>query len=270
MLTLTLWLFAMMHGVSVRAGEVTILSALPDNIYSISKDPKKEWLVNDRICFRRLDHKGREINLREILACGQVLDILDEDFLVHIISRNVKLRAGAKLKVWKPGGKTYQRTAEFAKRTLSTNLPNPFDQRVVSVGMQYLSPFLHVEQGVSNSFMVGFQPSYTALNFGPGQIRGFAYHLTASYYLEELLQGPYVQLGAGLFFFQGSVSLNEFSKISPSVHLSAGWRFLLLGDRLSVGVTAGGQYVVNHVFSQFILDWNGLIPLGLLQIGYKF
>ena len=268
-LHLSLFYFALTLSIIARAGEVTILSALPDDIYSVSKDPKREWLVNDRICFRRLDHKGRDINFREILACGQVLDILEEDFLVHITSRNVKLTAGAKLKVWRPGGVTYQRTAEFAKRTIST-LNDPLEQRVFSLGVQFMSPFLHIEQGISNSLLVGFQPSYTSQKVGLGTIRGFSYHLTLSYFFDELLRGPFAMVGAGILFYQGKANLNEVGRISPSVHLSAGYRFLLLNDRLAIGLAAGGQYVVNHRFSQFILDWNGLLPAVILQVGYKF
>lgn len=245
------------------------MSALPDDIYSISKDPKREWLVNDRICFRRLDHQGREINFREILACGQVLDILDEDFLVHITSRNVKLKAGAKLKVWRPGGATYQRTAEFAKRTIST-LNDPLEQRVLSLGVQYLSAFLHIEQGITQRMVLGFQPSYTAQNVGVGSIRGFGYHVTGSYFFDELFRGPYAMLGLGILFYQGKTNFSEAGRISPSVHVTAGWRFLLLNEHLAIGVAAGAQYVVSHTFSQFVLDWNGLIPAAILQVGYKF
>ena len=267
--TLTLSILLITLSVAARAGDVTILSALPDDIYSVSKDAKKEWLVNDRICFRRLDHRGRDINLREILACGQVLDILEEDFLVHVTSRNIKLKAGQKLKAWKPGGKTYERTAQFAKRTLSTSLPDPLEQRVISLGVQFMAPFLHIEQGITDRLMVGFQTSFNSQKAGLGTVRGFAYHLTASYYIDELLQGPFVLFGAGFFFYSGKVNLNDVSKISPSVHLSVGWRFLL-ADRFSIGLTAGGQYILNHTFSQFLLDWSGFIPVALVQIGYKF
>ncbi len=255
-------------GAAARAGDVQILGALPDDVYSVSKDPKREWKVNDRICFRLPSHKGSAINYRDILACGQVLDVLEEDILVHVTSRNVKLRPGVKVKAWQPGGETYSRAAEFAKRTIS-NLHDPLEHRVISIGGQYLAGFVHLEQGVSNNWSVGFQPSYVQADVGQGSIRGFGFHLTVGYHLEELFQGPWFLLGTGALLYRGQGGLGDFRKDSLSVHGSVGWRFWLF-DTVSLGVSVGGQYVLNHTFAQFVLGWNGFLPVGLLQIGVRF
>ncbi len=251
-----------------RAGNVQILGALPDAVYSVSKDPKREWKVNDRICFRQTGHKGADISYRDILACGQVLDVLEEDFLVHITSNNVRLKPGLKLKAWKPGGETYQRTAEFAKRTIST-LSDPLERRVFSIGVQYVAPMLHFEQGLSNHWSVGLQPSYLKTAVGSGRIQGFGFHLTFGYHLEELFQGPWFLVGTGALIYEGSANFGGFRKTSLSVHGSLGWRFWLM-DTVSLGIAAGGQYVVDHTFAQFILGWNGFLPVALVQLGIRF
>ena len=116
-------------GSAAHAGNVKILGALPDDVYSVSKDPKREWRVNDRICFRLLTHKGRDISYRAILACGQVLDVLEEDFLVHITSRNVKLTIGVTVSigvlVWTGSPRDYgeaERDLELKFRDVDRNL----------------------------------------------------------------------------------------------------------------------------------------------------
>lgn len=251
-----------------HAGEVQILGALPDDVYSVSRDPKRTWQVNDRICFRQMEHEGSDIRYRDILACGQVLDLLEEDFLVHVTSRNVKLKPGLKLKAWKPGAETYQRTAEFAKRTIS-NVRDPLENRVFSLGAQYLAPMLHLEQGLGTHWSIGFQPSYLQANVGTGKIQGFGFHFTVGYHLEELYQGPWLLVGTGAFLYRGYGGIGDFRKDALSVHGSIGWRFWLM-DQISLGASAGGQYVVNHTFSQFVLGWNGFLPVVLLQIGVRF
>ncbi len=259
----------MTQGITARAGEVKILSGLPDDVYSVSKDPKRVWEINDRICFRRLGHQGVKIDYRDIIACGQVLDVLDDDFLVHITSRNAGLKAGVSFKAWRPGSMTYQRTAEFAKRTISTSLPDPFNQRVFSLGLQSLGPYFHLEQGISQHYSVGVQASYFASNVGTGSISGFGYHATFSYHYSELFQGPWALLGIGAFLYRGKATLNEFKNDSLSAHFSVGYRFLFF-ERLSLAASLGGQYIFNHNFPQIYINWGGFIPVVIMQVGYKF
>ncbi len=272
---LTILLLTFIYGEAALA-TVVVVRAWPNNLYGITKDKTTAWLLNDYACFRPVVEPDKKKTRQERVACGQIVRVTKKGLIINITGSSETIKVGDRLEV--------ERVDDWAYRDsgfIDINYLDPrdaFDQRNLSLGVNIFQPNLHFEQGITRKLAVGFLVSYLSQDVGAGHITGLDYSVTASWYSKRLFDGIWVTGGAGWYLFRAQTSFDQERQASFSVFATLGykwlisrsWDFGVAGGGPNIGIAGDVQYFFSHAPTKFDLNWNGVLPIVLLQLGWKF
>lgn len=238
------------------------------NLHAFTKDTSARWRVNDYICLRRPPDRSTPPGEKmPFVACGQIIRITRRGMIVHMAGAGQRLRLAERFDPELVDADTYYASG-LVDETYIDPRP-PFDQRAISLGVTYLEPLVHFEQGLTRHITLGIMPSFFSMAVGAGHIEGGAYVFSGNYYGNRPYDGAWVNVTLGYSFYTATVGYDQERKGTPVASLSVGWK-VLLGRRFTAGATIGGQYFFSTKFSYFDIKWGGLLPVAMIQLGLKF
>lgn len=139
----------------------------------------------------------------------------------------------------------------------------------VSAGMNYVFPNFQYHQAVSDHSATGVMPIYLSGPAGDGALSGFGAFFNYHYYSNKPFDGYWLQAGLGLYALKatkGALSGNGLS-FAGSVAVGKRW---LWKDGLNFGFAVGLQKLLNSNPGSVPLNFSGIYPALVMDLGYAF
>lgn len=138
-----------------------------------------------------------------------------------------------------------------------------------SFGLNYIFPNIQYQQALTQNFTTGVMPIFVNAPVGNGDIRGPGVYLTFTRYDIEPYHGTFLQLGVGYYAMTATVNSVEESFYSPAFMAVVGWRwFWPSGVNFAFGI--GAQYLMKAKPDTLVLDFSGVLPALVLDLGFAF
>ncbi|MFM8316185.1 MAG: hypothetical protein ACKOA8_18040 [Deltaproteobacteria bacterium] len=141
----------------------------------------------------------------------------------------------------------------------------------IALGPDYYFPLANVEAKVGTRFSLGLMPIYLVANGSESRLSASGGFLTGTYYFSRKneMTGFLGRMGLGYY----SLKLTDFdsneSQSSLSLLLNVGFRGNLgLGFNLYAGVGVQEVFRVSGGSDKF--SFNGILPVGSLELGFQF
>ncbi len=274
-------LFLVLFSMVVRAAEV--ISVSPDQAeVTISQDTEQPLKIGDSACI-----PGQKTR------CGKVIQANSTQAIIrlNLVSKGIEvlppeenaIEKGAIVKPLSPHPKKKSKlqkllpppriseppvvtTPNIENSTPTTSLPT-YPKWNLSLGIgggfDYFFPLLHVQRVFSN-YILGLMPFYAPA----GSVKARGTFITNTFPLEDAgFRGLEIQFNAAIYEIAQTIGNVENTGISMGLSSILGYRWLLAKE-LNLLLGVGGQYVIRLQGSQ--IDFSGLKPLYLFEIGYHF
>ena len=135
----------------------------------------------------------------------------------------------------------------------------------VSAGFNYIFPTVSYQQAVWDNLVLAINPILINTPGGSGTVSGYGMYLTMNHYGLEAFHGDWLQFGVG-FMKLNSAGVDW---TTPAVIGTAGWRWFW-DDGLNFGLGLGAQYLLTSTPATANIDFPGILPCLILDLGFAF
>jgi len=139
----------------------------------------------------------------------------------------------------------------------------------ISLGVNYLSPFMRYEVAVGTNWALGLKMQYAYMGIPGGNLSGYGGIFAASYYSVREFKGLWLYMGGGFYSLTAKVGARSGTFSSPALSLLAGWKWSWKNN-LSFGFGFGSELVFKTEPAGFAPTFSGAMPVILLDFGIVF
>lgn len=138
---------------------------------------------------------------------------------------------------------------------------------VNGIGINYIFPYFQSLWRVGEGFAVGGQFLYMNYPLSNGSLKGWGWLLGMHYFGTTTFHGLWAELSVGTYKLTGEESGVEESKTPLALTGTLGWRWLW-DSGLSMGFGVGFNAFFGTRFQNLNLDFSGLLPAILMDVGF--
>lgn len=220
--------------------DVVIKTQPKNKLVAISFSEEKQFRPDEEVCL-----KVGEISI----ACGDIFKTGNKGVLVYLYYGMENITPG--------------RQVEVVSRRAAPR------SRLLVVGANMKSPRVEFQQLFNSNVSYGILTEALIIRNGSLAIKGFAPMMTVSVYSSGVFRGLWLMAGLGIHFanLQNSDGTGQDSITSMIGHGSLGWRFRI--SDFSFALAAGAQYFLDKNLHPTVKN-NGILPIGMIDIGYVF
>lgn len=139
----------------------------------------------------------------------------------------------------------------------------------ISLGVNYLSPFMRYEVATGEHWAVGLKMQYQYIGIPGGNLSGYGGIFAASYYSVREFKGLWLLFGGGFYSLQAKVGGRTGSFSSPALSILAGWKWSSKNN-FSFGFGFGSELLFKTEPTGFAPTFSGAFPVILLDFGIVF
>jgi len=143
----------------------------------------------------------------------------------------------------------------------------PMGATNATLGINYLFPFVHVQQLISRNVSYGLMPMVIWFSQNGADLRAVAILATLNYHTRTY-RGLWLRGGIGLHIAKIRLTNSTDGTTSLMILGTAGWRWMWPSG-FNIAASAGAQYFFDSKIKAD-LKFSGLLPALVLEVGFTF
>lgn len=226
------------------------------------------WVVNDEVCVIREEGRNEKV-------CGKVVRYDKVETVLRMPKDVVVFREGEQIKIMYSKDKQ-RKTASIPEQPNTTKVATRNEKKPLmnasvglGTGFSYLFFEAQFKYAISPKVTVGVMPVFINDSGVSTSVKAFGGFLTADYYFREHYYGFKVESGIGIYAIDAAAGPISETFSPLAIYSTAGWRGKISQSGISVGGGVGFQMVANSA-KTLVVDFHGIMPLVMLDIGYSF